>query len=69
MLKDGRVCGNWKPTVLGQLLSAQRLHSSPAAPSDLSLSFFEGDEVDVSAAAKAIDAYLAFVEGNKIKRM
>ena len=68
ILKDGRVCGNWKPTVLGQLPTAPSLHSSPAAPSDLSLSLFEGDEVDGSAAAMAIDAYLAFVEGNKIKR-
>ena len=62
------MCGNWKPTVLGQLLTAPSLHSSPATSSDLSLSFFEGDEVGGSAAAMAIDAYLAFVEGNKIKR-
>ena len=62
------MCGNWNPTFLGQLLTAPSLHSSPAAPSDLSLSFFEGDEVDGSTAATAIEAYLAFVEGNKIKR-
>ncbi|MDD6750589.1 MAG: hypothetical protein PUE06_00365 [Bacteroidales bacterium] len=49
ILKDGRVCGNWKL-------------------SDMSLSFFDGEEVDDSVAAKAISSYSSFAEVNQIKR-
>ena len=49
ILKDGRVCGNWRP-------------------SDMSLLFFDGEEVDDSVAAKAISSYSCFAEGKQINR-